>query len=122
MVLPIQMEFLIPATDSVRLLSQLLEELDYSKLYQAYSQIGRNPAVTPKNLFKVLVYGYMTNIYTSRALETACRRDVNFMWLLEGQKAPDHNTIARFRSERLEGVVQDLFNQMVLKLHELEDL
>lgn len=122
LVLPIQMEFLIPATDSVRLLSQLLEELDYSKLYQAYSQIGRNPVVTPKNLFKVLVYGYMNNIYTSRALESACRRDVNFMWLLEGQKAPDHNTIARFRSERLEGVVQDMFNQMVLKLHELDEI
>jgi transposase len=116
------MEFLIPATDSVRLLSQLMEELDYSKLYKAYSRTGRNPAVSPKNLFKVLVYGYMNNIYTSRALETACRRDVNFMWLLEGQAAPDHNTIARFRSRRLEGVVQDLFNQMVLKLHELDEI
>lgn len=122
MVLPIQMEFLIPATDSVRLLSQLLEGLDYSKLYKAYSRIGRNPAVAPKNLFKVLVYGYMNDIYTSRALETACRRDVNFMWLLEGQPAPDHNTIARFRSKRLEGVVQDLFNQMVLKLHNLNEI
>lgn len=122
LVLPITTEFLIPADDSVRLLSQLLEELDYRKLYQAYSRNGRNPAVSPKNLFKVLVYGYMCDIITSRALETACRRDINFMWLLEGQKAPDHNTIARFRSGRLRNVIEDLFNQLVEKLHQLGEI
>lgn len=118
LVLPIETSILIPADDSVRLLSQVMEELDYSKLYKAYSRSGRNPAVAPKNLFKVLVYGYMSGIYTSRGLETACRRDINFMWLLESQKGPDHNTIARFRSERLTYVVEDLFRQMVEKLHE----
>ena len=117
MVLPIETEICIPADDSVRLLSQILEELDYSKLYRAYSQFGRNPAVSPKNLFKVLVYGYMSNIYTSRGLETACRRDINFMWLLQGQGAPDHNTIARFRSERLTDCVEDLFRQLVQILY-----
>lgn len=122
LVLPIETSILIPADDSVRLLSQLLEELDYRKLYQAYSQQGRNPAVSPKNLFKVLVYGYMNNTYTSRSLETACRRDINFMWLLEGQKGPDHNTIARFRSERLSGVIEDLFHQLVMKLHQLGEV
>ena len=122
MVLPIATEILIPADDSVRLLSQLLEELDYRKLYQAYSRNGRNPAVSPKNLFKVLVYGYMSDIITTRALETACRRDINFMWLLQRQKAPDHNTISRFRSGRLNDVVEDLFNQFVLKLHQLGEV
>jgi transposase len=122
LVLPIETGLLIRADDSVRLLSQIMEELDYRKLYQAYSPSGRNPAVSPKNLYKVLVYGYMSNIYTSRALETACRRDINFMWLLEGQKGPDHNTIARFRSERLSGVVEDLFNQLVEKLHQLGEI
>lgn len=120
--LPIETSILIPADDSVRLLSQVLEELDYSRLYKAYSRNGRNPAVTPKNLFKVLVYGYMTGIYTTRGLETACRRDINFMWLLQNQKGPDHNTIARFRSERLTGVVEDLFRQLVEKLYECGEI
>ena len=113
MVLPLATEFLIPADDSVRLLSQLLEELDYTKLYKAYSHKGRNPAVSPKNLFKVLVYGYMSDIITTRALERACRRDINFMWLLQGEKAPDHNTISRFRSGRLNEAVEDLFYQTI---------
>jgi transposase len=122
LVLPIATEILIPANDSVRLLSQLLEELDYTKLYKAYSHQGRNPAVSPKNLFKVLVYGYMSDIITSRALERACRRDINFMWLLEGQKAPDHNTISRFRSGRVNEAVEDLFHQFVQKLHQLGEI
>jgi transposase len=90
---------MIPPEDSVRLLSQIMEELDYRKLYEAYSRIGRKAAVSPKNLFKILVYGYMNGFYSSRSIEKACRRDIHFMWLLEGQSSPDHNTIVRFRTQ-----------------------
>ena len=50
------MDVLIPEDDSVRLLSLMMEELDYKKLYEAYSKNGRNPAVPPKILFKILIY------------------------------------------------------------------
>ena len=56
-------------------------------LYQTYSARGRNPAVDPKTMFKILIYAYFQNIYSSRKIETACRRDINFMWL----KTPDHS-------------------------------
>ena len=98
LVLPLSLEGLVPDDDSVRLLSHELEVLDYSLLYQAYSAKGRNPAVDPKTMFKILTYAYSQTIYSSRKIETACKRDINFMWLLAGQKAPDHSTIARFRS------------------------
>lgn len=119
LILPLQIEILIPKDDSVRLLSQIMEELDYSDLYKAYSHKGRNSAVSPKTLFKIIVYGYMNQIYTSRELERACQRDINFMWLLEGSKAPDHNTLARFRSERMSGAAEGLFYELVklLKTH-----
>jgi len=93
LVLPLNFEMLIPEDDSVRLLSQILEGLNYGKLYQAYSHTGRKPSVEPKILFKVLTYAYSNNIYSSRKIEAACRRDINFMWLLQGAKAPDHATI-----------------------------
>ena len=48
LVLPIETEFIIPEDDSVRLLSQVMEELDYTNLYKAYSTKGRNPAIQPK--------------------------------------------------------------------------
>jgi transposase len=122
LVLPLNIEMLIPSDDSVRLLSQILEGLNYEKLYRAYSSTGRKPAVSPKVMLKVLTYAYMNNIYSSRKIETACRRDINFMWLLEGQPAPDHTTIARFRKEYLCDTIDDLFYQMVKYLHNLGEV
>ena len=118
LVLPFNFEVLIPEDDSVRLLSQLLEGLNYDSLYLAYSSVGRKPAVDPKILFKVLTYAYMNQIYSSRKIERACRRDINFMWLLEGAPAPDHCTIARFRKTVLGETAEDLFYQLVLLLHQ----
>lgn len=122
LVLPLNLEGLVPDDDSVRLLSHELEELDYSLLYQAYSAKGRNPAVDPKTMFKILTYAYSQNIYSSRKIETACRRDINFMWLLAGQKAPDHSTIARFRTGFLADACEDLFYQMVKRLQKAGEL
>lgn len=122
LVLPLNFEMLIPEDDSVRLLSHILEGLNYSKLYQAYSRTGRKPSVEPKILFKVLTYAYSNNIYSSRKIEAACRRDINFMWLLQGAKAPDHSTIARFRKEYLSESVENLFYQMVNYLHSIGEI
>jgi len=122
LVLPINFEVLIPIDDSVRLLSQILEGLNYDKLYRAYSHTGRKPAVDPKILFKVLTYAYSCNIYSSRKIESACKRDINFMWLLQGKKAPDHSTIARFRQEYLKDSLEDLFYQFVKHLHSIDEI
>jgi transposase len=59
LVLPLNVEILIPADDSVRLLSEIMDQLDYTKLYKAYCRRGRKAAAAPRNLFKILVYGYM---------------------------------------------------------------
>ena len=114
LVLPLNLENLIPEDDSVRLLSHVLEGLDYTKLYKAYSSVGRKPAVEPKIMFKIISYAYSQNIYSSRKIEKACTRDINFRWLLQGYKAPDHATISRFRKDYLSNeVVEDLFYQQV---------
>ncbi|KAI3349571.1 IS5/IS1182 family transposase, partial [Clostridium botulinum] len=43
LILPLNLENLILEDDSVRLLSHILEGLNYTKLYKAYSSIGRKP-------------------------------------------------------------------------------
>ena len=114
LILPLNLENLIPEDDSVRLLSHVLEGLDYRKLYKAYSSVGRKPAVEPKIMFKIISYAYSQNIYSSRKIEKACKRDINFRWLLQGYKAPDHATVNRFRKDYLSNeVVEDLFYQQV---------
>ena len=95
--LPLDVEILIPADDPVRLLSAFVEGMELSDLYQTYGKIKKNQA-TPRQLFKIMVYASMNRIYSSRDIETACRRDINFMDLLEGKPAPDHATFARFIS------------------------
>lgn len=122
LVLPLNIEMLIPDDDSVRLLSQILEELNYEKLYKAYSSTGRKPAVEPRIMFKVLTYAYMNNTYSSRKIEAACRRDINYMWLLGGESPPDHSTVARFRKDYLAEAVEDLFYQLVQYLHSLAEV
>ncbi|KLU67557.1 transposase DDE domain protein [Desulfosporosinus acididurans] len=64
----------------------------------------------------------MNDVYSSRDIEKACRRDINFKWLLQGQKVPDHNTIARFRNGRLKGILEGLFSQLIVKLGELGEI
>ena len=95
--LPLNIDYMIPANDSVRLLSQFVEEMDLTDLYSTYSKIKENQ-VSPRKMLKIMIYGYMNKIYSSRDIENACRRDINFMFLLEGASAPDHATFARFRS------------------------
>ena len=95
--IPMNLDVIIPDNDGVRLLSQFVEELDLTCLYDTYSMIKENQ-VTPRQMLKIMLYGYLDGRYSSREIEKACHRDINFMYLLEGKTAPDHATIARFRS------------------------
>ena len=111
-------EVIIPENDSVRLLSLIMEEMDYTELNEAYSREGRKPTLEPKVFAKVMIYAYMEFTYSTRKIEGACRRDINFMWLLGGEPVPDHSTISRFRKERLGSAIEGLFYQFIRKLHE----
>ena len=113
LVLAINSEILLPENAPVRLTSAQLEELDYEKLYRAYSPRGRKSKVDPRVMFKVMVYGYQCGIYSSRKLEDACNYRIDFMWLLGDEKVPDHATFARFRTGRCGKAVEDLFYQYV---------
>lgn len=95
--LPINIDCMIPENDSVRLLSQFVEEMDLEDLYSTYSRLRENQA-TPRQMLKIVLYSYMNHNYSSRAMEKSCQRDVNFMYLLENSPKPDHSTFARFRS------------------------
>ncbi|MCL2816658.1 MAG: IS1182 family transposase [Oscillospiraceae bacterium] len=117
-----ELDILIPCDESVRLLSEVMEELDYTKLYRAYSHTGRKPKTSPVVMFKILVYGSMEGKYAGRELSRACRRDVNYMWLLGDEPAPDHDALNRFRSKHLSEAAEDLFYQLVRKLREIDEI
>ncbi|MDX5418533.1 MAG: IS1182 family transposase [Hymenobacteraceae bacterium] len=91
------LEELISPDNEVRFIDAFVNSLPLEKLgfRTDFPENGR-PAYHPTVLLKLLVYGYLNRIRSSRCLERECHRNIEVMWLL-GQLAPDHNTIANFR-------------------------
>ncbi|WP_406845617.1 IS1182 family transposase [Flavobacterium soyae] len=111
---PPNLSELIDSKHPVRVVSGIVDGLDLTSLMRNYKP-GGTSSYHPKMLLKVLVYGYLCNIYSSRKLEQALKENIHFMWL-SGMSQPDHNTINRFRSQRLNGQIKEIFTQIVLLL------
>ena len=116
MLLPPDLNELIEANHPVRVINAVIDSLDIDQILKTYKG-GGTSSHHPRMLLKVLVYAYICNEYSSRRIEQLLRRDVQFMWLA-AMSTPDHNTINRFRSERLKNVLKDVFTQVVKLLAE----
>ena len=119
--LPLDIEISIPSDDPVRLLSAFVEGMDLSDLYATYDRIRKNQA-TPRQMLKIMIYASMNRIYSSRDIETACRRDINFMYLLDGAPVPDHSTIARFISLHLSQCAKEMMSEVGTLLLDLGEI
>jgi len=120
---PNQMMLLPPSLDEkiaehhpVRVVNRVLDSINISALENKYAGGGAS-SYHPRMLLKVMVYAYLTNIYSSRKIEECLQQNIHFMWL-SGMSEPDHNTINRFRGERLKEVLKPIFVQVVHLLAE----
>lgn len=111
---PPNLSELIDPKHPVRIVSNIIDGLDLKSLIKTYKP-GGTSCYHPKMLLKVLIYGYLSNIYSSRKMEQALKENIHFMWL-SGMSRPDHNTLNRFRSERLKDEIKTIFTQIVLLL------
>jgi len=94
LVLPLDTQILIPDNSRVRTVDSVIHQLDLKALVGKWCQRERDiPFII---LLKVVAFGFVSNIRSSRKIERACRKDIDFMWLLQGHRVPDHNMIARF--------------------------
>lgn len=119
--LPLNIDYMIPDNDSVRLLSQFVEEMDLTDLYSTYSRFRENQA-TPRQMLKIVLYSCMNHRYSSRLMELSCHRDINFMYLLENSPAPDHATFARFRSLHFAPFSERIMAEMTNFLHDIGEI
>lgn len=121
--IPMELEVCIPDNDCVRLISQFVEEMDLTALYGTYERMPSEKYASPTVLLKILLYAYHERKeISSRVIEKNCRRDINYMYLLEGAPAPDHATIARFRSEHFAKCSQEMLSHMTHMLYELNQI
>ncbi len=111
LMLPPSLGELVPVGHPARVVNDVIDRIHIKPLMDAYEVRGTS-SYHPLLLLKLLVYGYVSNIYSSRKLEAACKENVNFMWLT-AMNYPDHNTISRFRSVRLKESLRNVFEQVV---------
>ncbi|MCH3950253.1 MAG: IS1182 family transposase [Acidaminococcus sp.] len=109
--LPLNFEVQIPNDDPVRLVRAMVEGMDVKALYDTYSHV-ENKLTSPIQLLEIVIYACMEGIRGSRKIEQSCKRDTHFMFLLDGKKAPDNATIARFCSLHLKPCIKELMIQM----------
>jgi transposase len=116
LLLPPSLDELVPKNHMVRVVDAVIDRLDISEILSTYHG-GGNSAFNPKMMLKVLVFAYLSNVYSSRRIEELLRRDVYFMWL-SGMKRPDFRTINYYRGKRLKNGFDSVFTQVVELLHE----
>jgi transposase len=109
--IPPSFDELVDANHPVRIVNDVVDKIDLRLLEKQYKG-GGTSSYHPKMMLKVVVYSYLTNIYSSRKMETALRENIHFMWL-SGNNKPDHNTINSFRGQRLKDTLKDIFTQIV---------
>ena len=116
LLLPPSLDELVPENHMVRVVDAVIDRLDISDILSTYRG-GGNSAFNPKMMLKVLVFAYLSNVYSSRRIEELLRRDIYFMWLA-GMKRPDFRTINYYRGKRLKEGFDTVFTQVVRLLHE----
>jgi len=95
--IPTSLGDLIPEGHPIRLLDELLGQLDWSSFNERfrYEKRGR-PPIPPQIMVAVWIYAYFRRISSSRQLEYQLRTNIEFMWLAHGHQI-DHSTLAIFR-------------------------
>ena len=116
LLLPPSLDELVPENHMVRVVDAVIDRLEISDILSTYRG-GGNSAFNPKMMLKVLVFAYLSNVYSSRRIEELLRRDIYFMWLA-GMKRPDFRTINYYRGKRLKDGFDTVFTQVVRLLHE----
>ena len=106
----------LPLDHLARFVAQVLGLLDLGAFYARYGSVG-GAAYAPEVLLGLLLYGYMTGVFSSRKIEQATRESIPFRFLSGGMH-PDHDTLANFRRTFLDEIVE-VFAQVLLLAHEL---
>jgi len=92
---------LVSFENYVRLIDALVDAVVSANqnqfVYKGQKNSGRR-AYNPVTMLKLLLYGYLNSIKTSRKLERECHRNIEVIWLL-GNLKPDHKSISDYRKD-----------------------
>lgn len=109
--LPTNLNELIPEKHLVRVVNEVIDEMDLEPLMKQYKG-GGTSSYHPRMMLKVLVYAYTQKEYSSRRIAKALRENINYMWLSGGNK-PNFRTINRFRGVVMRKVMEEVFTEVL---------
>jgi len=92
----------LPEDHLARFIVDIVEQLDLSALEESYAGRGSD-AHHPAMLVALLLYGYATGTFSSRALERASYDSIAFRYI-SANTHPDHDTINSFRKRFLKQI------------------
>jgi transposase len=100
--LPPSVDEWLPERHLARFVVEVVDRLDLVEFEKAYRGSG-SASYHPAMLLSLLIYGYATRVFSSRAIERATYDSVAFRFLA-GNEHPDHDTIANFRKRFLKAI------------------
>ena len=114
MLIPLNLEEMVPGDHLVRQVDEIVNRIDTSVLDEQYEG-GGTSAYHPVMLLKVILYAYSQRIFSSRRIAKALRENIHFLWLSR-MNQPDFRTVNRFRGVILRETIENLFTQLVEEL------
>jgi transposase len=98
------------------LINDIIEALDLSSIESRYGEVG-NLAYEPKEMMKIIVYGYYKGYFGGRPLHRNYEEDLGLRYL-SNDDFPDFRTINVFRV-KFKDEIADVFAQVVMLCKEL---
>ena len=114
---PSNLSDIIAANHPVRLVNQIVDQLDIDDILSSYKG-GGTSSYHPRVMIKILFYSYLNNIYSCRKIERQLQENIHYMWL-SGEATPNFRTINNFRGQKLKNKIQQLFADMVRLMNEM---
>lgn len=119
--LPPYLDELIEKHHLVRVVNQVVDELDMKLLSKPFKgsthQLGGAPPYHPGMMLKVIIYSYSCGIRSCRKISKQLRENIHYMWL-SGMQQPDFRTINRYRSEYFKDILEEIFSSVIQLLLE----
>ena len=95
----------------VRLVDEILSQLDWTAWEAEYNGRVGQPPIHPSVMCKVLLFAMIRRIRSSRQIEYSLRHSIDFMWLASGRTI-DHATLSEFRRQHPQQL-RDLYRQVI---------
>ena len=96
----ISLEQMVDSESMVRIIDAFVDMLNLEQFGFSYFKLNKEgrPPYHPSTMMKIYLYGYQNSIRSCRKLETACKTNIEMIWLVHEQK-PNFKTIANFRAD-----------------------